>query len=256
MNIEKSSNPALNNKIFEREQVYGQQTMTLNGTIAKTGLMLLLVIAGAVFTWTKFYNAFGFHDVEGAMSVVMPWILTGGIGAFVVAIVTAFRPKSAAFTAPVYAVLEGVFLGAISAMFEVSYGGIVMRAVLLTMAVFAMMLMLYRTGTIRVTSRFRKIIIAATGAIALVYIGSFIASLLGAQVGFLYGNSMLSIGISLVVVVVAALNLTLDFDFIDRASQSGAPKYMEWYGAFGLMVTLVWLYLELLRLLAKASSRN
>jgi uncharacterized YccA/Bax inhibitor family protein len=159
-------------------------------------------------------------------------------------------------TAPIYAVFEGLFLGAISAMFEAMYPGLVMRAVSLTFGVFFIMLLLYRSGTIRATQKFRTVILAATGGIALVYFVSFIAGMFGVNFGFMTGNSMMSIGFSLVVVVIAALNLILDFDMITRGADAMAPKYMEWYGAFGLMVTLIWLYLELLRLLSKIASRD
>jgi uncharacterized YccA/Bax inhibitor family protein len=256
MDLVKSSNPVLSDRMFSRDYVYGQETMTLNGTINKTGLMLLLVIAGAVFTWGKFFGVFNSENPQEAMSAVMPWLLVGGIGGLIAALVTSFRPKSAAISAPVYAVLQGVFLGGISAIFESSYSGIVMRAVALTLGVFVVMLMLYRSRVIKVTDKFRMGVLAATGGIALVYLASFIAGLFGVNVSFLHDSSTLSIGISLVVVGVAALNLMLDFDFIEKASGSGAPKHMEWFGAFGLMVTLIWLYLELLRLLSKLGRRE
>ena len=256
MDLVKSSNPVLSEKIFARDQVYGQETMTLNGTMNKTGLMLLLVVLGAVFTWGKFFNAFNGEFPQEAISAVTPWLLIGGIGGFIMALVTSFRPKSAGITAPIYALLQGLFLGGISAMMEGTYTGIVMRAVALTLAVFVVMLLLYRSQVIKVTDKFRMIIFAATGGIALLYLVSFVAGFFGASFTFLHDSSTLSIGISLVVVAVAALNLTLDFNLIERASASGAPKYMEWFGAFGLMVTLIWLYLELLRLLSKLARRE
>ncbi len=256
MDLVKSSNPVLSDRMFASERVFGQETMTINGTMNKTGLMLLLVIAGAVYTWGKFYGAFNTEAPQDAMSAVMPWLLIGGIGGLIAALVTAFRPQSASVSAPVYAVLQGLFLGGISAIFESSYSGIVMRAVALTLGVFVVMLMLYRSRVIKVTDKFRMGVLAATGGIALVYLVSFVAGMFGANVGFLHDSSTLSIGISLVVVGVAALNLMLDFDFIEKASGSGAAKNMEWLGAFGLMVTLIWLYLELLRLLSKLARRD
>lgn len=256
MLLTKSSNPVLTDRSFSQDRVYGQETMTLNGTINKTALMLLLVVAGAIFTWGKFTAAFTADAPEAAMSAIMPWLLIGGIGGFITALVTSFRPKSASVSAPIYAVLQGLFLGGISAIFEMQFAGIVMRAVALTLGVFVVMLMLYRSRVIQVTDKFRMGVLAATGGIALVYVGSFIASLFGANVSFLHDSSTLSIGISLLVVGVAALNLMLDFDFIERASNSGAPAHMEWMGAFGLMVTLIWLYLELLRLLSKLARRD
>ncbi len=247
MNLTKSSNPALSEKVFQQEYTTASsEVMTINGTINKTALSLLLVIAAALFTWNKFFGA----------AAVLPWIAVGGIGGLITALVTVFRPKSAGITTPIYAVLEGLLLGGLSAIMEANYGGIVVRAVALTLAVFAAMLFLYRSGIIKVTQKFMLGVFAATAGIAVVYLVSFIAGLFGVQMGFLHGNSNLSIGISLVVVVVAALNLVLDFNFIERASESGAPKYMEWYGAFGLMVTLIWLYLEILRLLSKLASRD
>lgn len=255
MNLTKSSNPILKEQVFTRDYTSSGEVMTINGTINKTGLMLLLVIAAAMFTWNKFFAAIGADPAAGS-AAVMPWVLIGGIGGLITALVTSFRPKSAGISAPIYAVFEGLFLGGISAIFEAKYGGLVMRAVILTLAVFAAMLFLYRSGIIKVTRKFMMGVFAATAGIAIMYLVSFIASLFGAQMNFLYGNSNLSIGISLVIVAVAALNLVLDFSFIETTAQQGAPKYMEWYGAFGLMVTLIWLYLEILRLLSKIASRD
>jgi uncharacterized YccA/Bax inhibitor family protein len=255
MNLSRSSNPVLKDNVFHRDYTSSSEAMTINGTMNKTALMLLLVIAGAVFTWNKFMEGLTFSP-EAARSAIMPWLVIGGIGGFITVLITVFRPRSSGISAPIYAVFEGVFLGGISAMFETMYNGIVMRAVALTLAVFAAMLFFYRSGIIKVTKKFALGVFAATAGIALVYFASFIAGMFGANLGFLYGNSNLSIGISLVVVGIAALNLVLDFSFIENAAKSGAPKYMEWYGAFGLMVTLIWLYLELLRLLSKISSRN
>ncbi len=257
MNLSKSSNPVFGKNIFSQSATSAEDgVMTINGTINKTGLMLLIVIFAATFTWRKFFGAFD-PAVPGAIPPgVIGWMLGGAIGGFIVAIITTFSPRRAAMTAPIYAVLEGLFLGAVSAMFEAMYPGLVMRAVMLTFGVFVIMLVLFRTGTIRVTEKFRTVILAATGGIALVYLVSFVASMFGANFGFMYGNGLVGIGFSLVVVVIAALNLVLDFDMITQGANARAPKYMEWYGAFGLMVTLIWLYLEMLRLLSKLSSRN
>nr|WP_319510672.1 Bax inhibitor-1/YccA family protein [uncultured Draconibacterium sp.] len=255
MNLSKSSNPVLKESTFSRGYTAQSDVMTVNGTVNKTALMLLLVIAGAVFTWNKFFDAVA-SNPEAGLAAVGPWLAIGGIGGFITVLVTVFRPQSSGISAPIYAVFEGLFLGGISAIFEMQYENIVMRAVMLTLAVFMVMLFLYRSGIIKVTQKFMLGVVAATAGIALVYFVSFIAGMFGAEMSFLYGNSNLSIGISLVVVAVAALNLVLDFSFIERASESGAPKYMEWYGAFGLMVTLIWLYLEILRLLSKLASRN
>lgn len=255
MNLTKSSNPVLNENVFTRDYTYSSEVMTINGTINKTALMLLLVIASAVFTWNKFFNAIAVNP-EGGMAAVAPWLIAGGIGGLITALITAFRPKSSGISAPIYAVFQGLLLGGLSAFFESMYNGLVMRAVLLTLAVFAAMLFLYRSGIIKVTQKFMLGVFAATAGIALVYLVSFIGGFFGLEFSFLHGNSNFSIGFSLVIVAVAALNLVLDFSFIERASASGSPKYMEWYGAFGLMVTLIWLYLEILRLLSKIASRE
>lgn len=255
MNITKSSNPVLKERSFARDYTTQSDVMTVNGTMNKTGLMLLLVIAGAFYTWTKFFDAVA-TSPEAGFAAVAPWLAIGAIGGLITALITAFRPQSSGITAPVYALLEGLFLGGISAVFEVQYGGIVRQAVMLTLAVFFVMLFLYRSGIIKVTQKFMLGVVAATAGIALVYLVSFIAGMFGAELVFLHGSSNLSIGISLVVVGIAALNLVLDFAFIERASAQGAPKYMEWYGAFGLMVTLIWLYIEILRLLSKVASRD
>lgn len=255
MNITKSSNPVFKERVFNKGYTTDSEVMTVNGTINKTALMLLLVIAAAVFTWNKFFEAIAVNP-EAGMSSVLPWLAIGGIGGLITAIVTVFRPQSSGISAPIYAIFEGLLLGGLSAVFESMYPSIVMRAVALTLAVFFAMLFLYRSGIIKVTKKFMMGVFAATAGIAIVYLVGFIGSMFGAPMEFLHGNSNLSIGISLVIVAVAALNLILDFSFIDRASQAGSPKYMEWYGAFGLMVTLIWLYLEILRLLSKLASRN
>lgn len=257
MDLTKSSNPVFGKNIFNQSAVSAEDgVMTVNGTINKTGLMLLIVVFAATFTWRKFFGAID-PSVPGAIPPgVIGWMLTGAIGGFITALITTFSPRRAAMTAPIYAVFQGLFLGAISAMFEAMYPGLVVRAVSLTFGVFFIMLLLYRSGTIRATEKFRTVIFAATGGIALVYLVSFIAGMFGVNFGFMTGNSMMSIGFSLVVVVIAALNLILDFDMITRGADAMAPKYMEWYGAFGLMVTLIWLYLELLRLLSKIASRD
>lgn len=255
MNLTKSSNPVFKENVFSRGYSSQSEVMTVNGTVNKTALMLLIVIAAAIFVWNKFFAAIQVNP-EGGAAAVMPWVIVGGIGGLITALVTAFRPKSAGISAPVYAIFQGLLLGGISAIFESMYSGIVMRAVALTLAVFFAMLFLYRSGIIKVTKKLQMGIFAATAGIAAVYLVSFIGGFFGMEFSFLHGNSNFSIGFSLVVVAVAALNLVMDFSFIERATESGAPKYMEWYGAFGLMVTLIWLYLEILRLLSKLASRN
>lgn len=255
MNIGRSSNPVLSNKAFNPQAFAGTYTevMTLNGTINKSVSLLLLVVVGAMYTWKMFFGAL---NVEMGMTLVSKWMFIGGIGGFVFSLITIFKKSWAYITAPIYAILEGLFLGAISAFFEASYPGLVMQAVALTFGTLFVMLIGYKTGIIKVTQKFKSGVVAATGAVALVYFISFIFSLFGAGSLIINSNGILGIGISLVIVAIAALNLVLDFDFIAKGSQSGLPKYMEWYAAFGLMLTLVWLYIEMLRLLSKFARRN
>ena len=222
-------------------------TMTLNGTVNKTALLLVLTLAGALFTWSQFSAALA----AGNPGAVMPYVWGGVIGGFIVALVTIFKKQWAPITAPLYAVLEGLFLGAVSAMFELRFPGIVMQAVGLTFGTLAALLMAYRSGLIKATENFKLGVVAATGGIAVVYLISIVMNMFGSGIPLIHESGIVGIGFSLFVVVIAAMNLVLDFDFIETGVEQGAPKYMEWYGAFGLMVTLVWLYLEFLRLLAK-----
>ena len=186
----------------------------------------------------------------------MPFLIGGGIGGLILALVTVFKREWSGFTAPAYAVCEGLVLGGISAIFELKFPGIVMQAVALTFGTLFCLLMAYKTGLIRVTEKFRLGVFVATAAIALVYLVSFVLGFFNLQVPFMVGSGLVSIGFSLFVVGIASLNLVLDFDFIEHGAEAGAPKYMEWYGAFGLMVTLVWLYIEILQLLAKLRGRD
>ena len=250
MRAMRSSNPAMTGRIFEKAgtAAAGSSAMTINGTINKIGLMLLLVIAAAAYTWNMVMGA----DPGRAGTLA----ITGAIGGFIMALVTIFRPQSAAITAPIYAILEGLFLGAISAILNARYPGIAFQAVLLTIGTLFTMLFLYRSGRIRATPRFRRGVMMATGAVFFAYMISWIMSLFGMQVGFMHSAGPLGILINLVIIVIAALNLIMDFDFIEKGSQMGAPKYMEWYGAFGLMVTLIWLYIEFLRLLSRFAGRD
>ena len=248
MNMRKSGNPVLSEKIFNRVAGYTEgNVMTIGGTMNKTFLLFLLLVLAAVYVWNRVLT--GMPGAGGYMTA-------GFIGGFVLAIITAFKVEWSPYTAPLYAVFEGLALGGLSAVLEAAYPGLVLRAVALTFGVFFTMLFLYRTGIIKATQRFTMGVVAATGGIALVYLVSWIAGMFGANLNFLFGNGSLAIGISLFIVIIAALNLILDFAFIERASEAGLPKYMEWYGAFGLMVTLVWLYIEILRLLAMLSSRE
>lgn len=255
MNITRSSNPALSKAAFNPQTYAASYTevMTLNGTINKSIAMLMLVVVGAMYTWKMFFGAV---SIEAGSALVFRWMLIGGIGGFVFSLITIFKKSWAYITAPIYAILEGLFLGAISAFFEASYPGMVMQAVALTFGTLFVLLIGYRSGLIKVTQKLRSGIIAATGAVALVYFISIIFSLFGAGNLIINSNGMLGIGISLVIVVIAAMNLVLDFDFIAKGSEAGLPKFMEWYAAFGLMLTLIWLYIEILRLLSKFASRD
>ena len=250
MALMRTSNPALNARTFaDLRRDPTAPPMTLEGTVNKAALLLFLVVVPAAWVWSQVRTAFD-------PSVVGPWILLGGIGGFIAAIVTVFKKEWSPVTAPVYAALEGLVLGGLSALLETKYPGIVMQSVGLTFATLAAMLIAYRTGLIKATERFKLGVVAATGAIALYYVVGLVLSFFHVAMPFLQGNSTASIVVSGVIVVVAALNLILDFDFIETGVAGGAPKYMEWYGAFGLMVTLIWLYLEILRLLAKSRSRR
>jgi len=249
-----SGNPALNKNtfldaasgaVFTRDDA----AMTINGTVNKTGLLLILVLVGAMVSWSRFAG-------PQSLPAMMPLVLGGAVGGLVLALLTVFRKTWAPITAPLYAVAEGLFIGALSAIFEMRYPGIVMQAVGLTFGTMAAMLLAYRSGLIRATEKFKLGIVAATGGIFLLYLANFAMGFFGHSIGFINAGSGVGIAFSAVVVVIAALNLILDFDLIETGAQSGAPKYMEWYGAFALVVTLVWLYLELLRLLSKLQSRN
>jgi uncharacterized YccA/Bax inhibitor family protein len=245
----RTSNPALNEKAFRGEVTLGGEAMTLQGTVNKTGLLLLCVVATAAWTW-------GLAHSETPQAAY-PWMIGGILGGFVTALVTIFKRSWAPVTAPLYALLEGLALGGISAFFERSYPGIAAQAVGLTFGVLFVMLVAYKTGVVRATEKFKLGVIAATGGIAVFYLVVTVLRLFHVSAGtsILYGGSPWSIAFSLFVVVIAALNLVLDFDMIETGVGIGAPKYMEWYGAFGLMVTLIWLYLEILRLLANSRRR-
>ncbi|MDR3366194.1 MAG: Bax inhibitor-1/YccA family protein [Prevotellaceae bacterium] len=254
MSLFNSSSPALSNQVFEGSRnasIATDSVMTVRGTVHKTLLLLLLAVLGASYTWQVFVNAV---TPEVAPSAVTPYMVGGLIGGLVFALIAIFNPRRSVWAAPLYAVSEGLCLGGLSAMFNAQTDGIVLQAIGLTIGVLFVMLLLYRTGAIKVTHKLRSGIIIATASIALFYVATWIASFF-TSVTFLHDASLLSIGISVFIVIVAALNFLLDFDFIDRGAQMAAPKYMEWYGAFGLMLTLVWLYLEILRLLSKLSRR-
>lgn len=243
----RSDNPVLKEKAFAGAIATGE-TMTVQGTVNKTGLLLLFVVVTAAWTW-------GLAHSE-TPDAAYPWILGGALGGLVVGLIAAFKREWAPVAAPVYALLEGLFLGGISALFEKSYPGIAVQAVSLTFAVLFVLLLAYKFRIVQATRGFKLGIIAATGGIFLVYMANLVATLVfHSPFGILYSSSPLGIGISLFITVIAALNLILDFDMIETGVRMGAPKYMEWYGAFGLMVTLVWLYLRMLRLLSQMRRR-
>lgn len=246
----RSGNPALKESTFldlaSGTVVRGDgSTMSLNGTVNKTGILLLLSVLTGAFAWSQIE-----FTPEGPVGA-MPYVLGGAIGGLILALVTTFKKEWSPVTAPMYAAVEGLFLGAISAMFNHLYDGIVMQAVLLTLGTLFALLFAYRSGLIKATENFKLGVVAATGGIALVYLVSMGLRFFNMEIPLIHESGIVGIGFSLFVVVIAALNLVLDFDFIESGVEHGAPKYMEWYGAFGLMVTLVWLYIEFLRLLAK-----
>ncbi len=247
----RTANPALKDGVFsEATGGIRGETMTINGTVNRTGMLILLVMAAAWFSWTR--SAPG----PGGTIAVNPFILIGALGGFILALITIFKKNIAPITAPIYAVLEGLFLGGVSAMFEARYPGIAAQAMFGTLGTLGALLLAYRSGLIKATENFKLGVFAATGGIALLYLVSFVMSFFGKSIPFIHQSGAIGIAFSVFVVIIAALNLVLDFDFIENGEAMGAPKYMEWYAAFGLLVTLVWLYLEILRLLAKMRSRD
>jgi uncharacterized YccA/Bax inhibitor family protein len=247
----RTSNPALGKSVFgwsASRAGYGE-LMTVNGTINKTFILLLCVLVPALWTWDQFM-------ITRDLATISPYLMIGAIGGFVLALVTTFKKEWSPVTAPVYALLEGLFLGGFSALLELRFPGIAMQAVALTFGTCLCMLFAYRSGLIRVTQKFALGVAAATGGIALVYIVTMVLGFFGVHVPLIYASSPIGILFSLFVVCIAALNLVLDFSFIEQGATQGAPKYMEWYSAFALMITLIWLYLEMIRLLTKVRDRR
>jgi len=242
MAVFRTGNPALSEKTFQDVVRTAGGTMTLQGTVNKTGISLLIVMAGAIITWN--------------MEQPILLLLVGAIGGAILGFVTVFKKDWAPITTPIYAFLEGLVLGAISRMYDRQVEGIVPIAVGLTMGTLGALLLAYTSRLIKVTQNFRLGVFAATGAIALLYLVSMVLGFFGIRIPLIHEAGPIGILFSVVVVVIASLNLVLDFDFIERGAAMGAPKYMEWYGAFGLLVTLIWLYLEILRLLAKIMGKN
>ena len=243
----RSGNPALNKSSFDSFSRTSRgaeinEVMTIKGTVDKTAIGLFLLIFS------------GYYSFAPGMTYLIP---VGVFGGLIVAVITIFKKEWSPITVPIYAILEGLAMGSISYMFNQAYEGIVMQAIGLTLGILASLLLAYRSGMIKATENFKLGVVAATGGIFLVYMASFVMSFFGASISVLdpTNSSLMSIGFSLFIIVIASLNLVLDFDFIEEGAEKGAPKYMEWYGAFGLLVTLIWLYLEILKLLSKLRSR-
>jgi len=243
----RTANPALNASTFKGLSISdSSNVMTINGTVNKTVLSLLFLMTTALYVWNL---PVGSANVNGLMMVGV----FGGLG---VGILTAFKPHLAPKTVPIYALLEGLFLGGVSKFFDAMYPGIANQAIFLTFGILGALLLAYKSGLIKPTENFKLGVAAATGGVFFIYMASWILSFFGVNMPGIHGNSTMSIIFSLVVIGIAAMNLVLDFDFIEEGAEKGAPKYMEWYGAFGLLVTLIWLYLEIIRLLAKLNSRR
>jgi uncharacterized YccA/Bax inhibitor family protein len=244
----RSTNPVLANA-FKEKPLAAEGTMTVQGVIWKTMLSLGLILLSGGFTWMQFAKTGNLQAVNGYM-------MLGALAGFVLALVTVFKADWSPVTTPLYALAEGLFLGGISAVLEAQLPGIVVQAALSTLGTLFVMLAAYQSGLIRATEKFKLGVLAATGGIALVYLISFVLSFFGIAPSFIYQGGPLGIIFSLIVVAVAALNLIMDFDVIEQGAARGAPKYMEWYGSFALMVTLVWLYVEFLRLLSKVREQR
>jgi uncharacterized YccA/Bax inhibitor family protein len=242
----RSGNPTLRDDTFRGLPRALGETMTLQGTVNKTGASLLILLAAASFTWQQVTPS----------EPASPLLWLGLFGGLVVALLTSFKPAWAPVTTPLYAALEGLFLGGVSGLYELRYPGIVMNAVGLTFGCLAALLAAYSSGLIRPSENFKLGIMAATGGVAILYVVSMALGFFGKSIPFIHDSGLIGIAFSVFVVALAAMNLVLDFDFIEEGARRGAPKYMEWYGAFGLLVTLVWLYLEILRLLSKLQNRK
>lgn len=241
-----SGNPALTEKALQKSITGNGDAMTFRGTLNKFGFLMVMLMGAAFYTWNTYY---GGQEPGG-------YIMTGAIGGLVVALVIAFKQTWAPYLAPAYALFEGLLLGALSAVMEHTYDGIVMQAVLLTFGTVISMYLLFSFKIVQATERFRTIVVSATMGLAFFYLIAFVLGFFGIRIPFIHEGSVWGILFSLFVVCIAALNLILDFDRVEQGVSLGAPKHMEWYCAFGLLVTIVWLYIEILRLLAKMSSRR
>jgi uncharacterized YccA/Bax inhibitor family protein len=239
----RSGNPALQSSTFKKQfSIASEGSMTLSGTVNKTGISLFLVLMSASYSW-----------ITPAMH---PLAFPAAILGFILALVNIYKPQQGHIFVPAYAIVQGVFLGTISMVFNKMYPGIVVQAIFLTFGTLGALLLAYKSGLIRATENFKLGVFAATGGIAFLYLINFVMGFFSSGIGIISSNNTMGILFSAFVVVIAALNLVLDFDFIEEGVEKGAPKYMEWFGAFGLLVTLIWLYIEILRLLAKLNSRR
>jgi uncharacterized YccA/Bax inhibitor family protein len=241
----RSGNPVLKDSTFQRPVDYVGERMTISGTVNKTAMLLAIAVVSAAYTWGRYMGTGDPASIQGLM-------LIGMVGGLVLALVTVFKKTAAPYTAPAYALFQGLALGGISAILEARFPGIVIQAVGLTFGTLFCLLAAYRSGLIKATENFKLGVVAATGGILVLYLVNMVMGFFGNSIGFIHESGTVGILFSAFVVVIAALNLVLDFDFIESGAEQGAPKYMEWYGAFGLVVTLLWLYLEILRLLAKS----
>jgi uncharacterized YccA/Bax inhibitor family protein len=245
MALFKSSNPTLALDTFDKKQAgVGQAAMTLQGTVNKSAILLVLVFGTAMYSWNLVLTATN-------TSLLLPVAYGGGIAGLVIALILTFKQEWAPFLAPLYAICKGLFLGVISASYNAMFPGIAIQALMLTMSIFSVLLLIYKFKIIQATENFKLIVSSATIGIMLCYLVTFVLSFFGVQVPMIHSSGMIGIGFSLFVVAIASLNLVMDFDFIERGAENNAPKYMEWYGAFGLIVTIIWMYVEILRLLSK-----
>lgn len=260
----RSSNPVLKEGLFSSSGAFADgQSMTIQGTVNKALIMLAILLVGAAWVWQGVMpliqaaqqGAVQAGTLAQGKGMVLPFVFGGAIVGFLLALVISFKPQWSGLLAPVYALAEGVFIGGFSAFIEFMYPGLILQAVMLTFGTLFCLLMAYKTGLIRVTDKLRLGIMVATGAIALIYIVNMVMGFFHASIPFVHGSGFFGIAFSFFVVGIAALSLVLDFDFIERGAEAGAPKYMEWFGAFALMVTLVWLYMEIVRLLMKLRDR-
>ncbi|QIF05459.1 Bax inhibitor-1/YccA family protein [Roseimicrobium sp. ORNL1] len=243
----RTANPTLSDSTFQKVESGVTNPMTLQGTVNKTVLLLMILLVPAAYTWSA--------SLANPASSGM-YMGVGAIAGLILCLITVFKMTWSPITAPLYAAAQGVFLGALSAQFNTMYNGIVLQAVLLTCGVLLALLAAYSMRLIRATENFKLGVVAATGGIFLVYLATWILSFFHIQIPYIHGSGLVGIGFSAFVVVIAALNLVMDFDFIENGCEQGAPKFMEWYAAFGLLVTLVWLYVSILRLLAKLADRR